>query len=179
MVLEDSREGDPRLKFREQAREEVREEVREKDPRLESGKNEPNYESDQESQVEARVKSLGARVAQCLLASDTASLEALLGDGFVLRMPDGERIFKEELLHLVANRQMRYESLMLELSGVHVYDGQVAFLSGHCNSDKFFRGRRLTGRFPFTALSVRRHGNWQIVAIHHLEPDERARGVTP
>jgi Domain of unknown function (DUF4440) len=135
--------------------------------------------SQTEAQVETRVKSLGACVAQSLLAADTTSLEGLLAEGFVLRMPDGERIFKDQLLHLVAHRQMRYESLLLELSGVHVYDGQVAFFSGHCNSDKHFRGQRLTGRFPFTALSVCRRGTWQIVAIHHLESEDRTRAVAP
>jgi hypothetical protein len=154
MVLEESREDKSRL---ESCEEELRE----------------------ESKVEARVKSLGARVAQSLLASDTTALDGLLDDGFVLRMPDGERIMKDELLYLVANRQMRYDSLLLELGGVHVYDGQVAFLSGHCNCDKLFRGRRLAGRFPFTALWVCRRGDWMIVAIHHLEADQRTRGVTP
>ena len=153
----------------------VLEESREEKSRLESCEEEMR----EESQVEARVKSLGVRVAQSLLASDTSALDGLLDDGFVLRMPDGERIMKEELLHLVANRQMRYDSLMLELGGVHVYDGQVAFLSGHCNCDKFFRGRRMAGRFPFTALWVCRRGNWQVVAIHHLEADERGRAATP
>jgi len=153
----------------------VLEESREEKSRLESC----GEELREESKVEARVKSLGARVAQSLLASDTAALDGLLDDGFVLRMPDGERIMKDELLHLVANRQMRYDSLMLELGGVHVYDGQVAFLSGHCNCDKLFRGRRLAGRFSFTALWVCRRGDWLIVAIHHLEADENARGVTP
>jgi hypothetical protein len=163
MVLEESREGDPRL------------DAREAESRRQSGEE----ESRQESQVEARVKSLGGHLAQSLLASDTSALDDLLDDGFVLRMPDGERILKEEVLRLVANRQMRYDSLLLELGGVHVYDGQVAFLSGYCNCDKLFRGRRLAGRFPFTALWVCRRGNWQIVAIHHLEADERGRAVAP
>jgi len=163
MVLEESREGESRL------------ESREENPRLEDCRD----RSQTESQVEARVKRLGARVAELLLAGDAASLEGLLGEGFVLRMTDGERIFKEQLLHLVADRQMRYVSLFLEVSGVHVYDSQVAFLSGHCNTDKIFRGQRLTGRFPFTALWVCRHGKWKIVAIHHLESDERARAVVP
>jgi hypothetical protein len=168
MVLEESREGNPRLYSREE------------NSRLEDSRREDCRDRSQtESQVEARVKSLGGRVAQALLAGDTASLDNLLGAAFVLRMADGERIVKEELLHMVANRQVRYESLLLELTGVHVYDGQVAFLSGHCNTDKFFRGQRMTGRFPFTALWVCRLGKWEIVAIHHLESDERARAVTP
>jgi hypothetical protein len=153
----------------------VLEEFREEKSRLQSCEEELR----EESKVEARVKSLGARVAQSLLAGDTVALDGLLDDGFVLRMPDGERILKGELLHLVANRQMRYDSLMLELGGVHVYDGQVAFLSGHCNCDKLFRGRRLAGRFPFTALWVCRRGDWLIVAIHHLEADEHGRAVAP
>ena len=168
MVLEESREGDSRPYSGEES-----------SPLQDSYPQDCRDASQNESQVEARVKSLGARVAQALLAGDTASLDGLLAEGFVLRMPAGERILREELLHLVANRQMRYESLLVELGGVHVYDGQVAFLSGHCDSDKHFRGQRMTGRFPFTALWVCRRGRWQIVAIHHLESDERARGVAP
>ena len=163
MVLEESREADSRPDAREE----------------QSRRQSDGEEWRQESQVEARVKSLGARLAQSLLASDTSALDGLLDDGFVLRMPDGERILKDEVLQLVADRQMRYDSLLLELGGVHVYDGQVAFLSGYCNCDKFFRGRRLAGRFPFTALWVCRRGNWRIVAIHHLEADERGRTLAP
>jgi hypothetical protein len=163
MVLEESREGDSCL------------DARKKESRRQSCE----QQSREESQVEARVKSLGGRLAQSLLAGDTSALDGLLDDGFVLRMPDGERILKDEVLRLLANRQMRYDSLLLELTGVHVYDGQVAFLSGYCNCDKSFRGRRLAGRFPFTALWVCRRGNWQIVAIHHLEADERGRAPAP
>lgn len=128
----------------------------------------------EESRVEDHVKDLGARLAQTLLQGDTSAIAELLDEGFVLRMPDGERIFKEELLRLLGNRQMRYESLSLELAGVHVYDGQVAFLSGHCTCAKQFRDQWLEGRFPFTALYVCRRGNWQIVAIHHSEGGEDA-----
>jgi Domain of unknown function (DUF4440) len=128
----------------------------------------------EESRVEDHVKDLGAQVAQSLLLRDTVALARLLDEGFVLRMPDGERILKEELLNLLANRQILYDSLSLELAGVHVYDGQVAFLSGHCNSAKQFRERRMVGRFPFTALYVCRHGDWKIVAIHHMEGGESA-----
>jgi hypothetical protein len=164
MVLEESREGDSRPDA-------CGENSRLQDTGLD--------DSEVESQEEVRIRNLGARVAQSLLAGDTAALDGLLDDGFVLRMPDGERVMKDELLHLMANRQVRYDSLMLELAGIHVYDGQVAFLSGHCNCDKLFRGRRLAGRFPFTALWVCRRGDWQMVAIHHLEEDERARAVAP
>jgi hypothetical protein len=163
MVLERWREKDSRL------------DAREEESRLQSREE----ESREESQLEARLKSLGATLAESLLASDTTALESLLDNGFVLRLPDGERILKEEVLELVANRQMRYDALLLELGGVHVYDGQVAFLSGYCHCDKFFRGRRLAGRFPFTALWVCRRGNWQIVAIHHLQADERGHTVAP
>ena len=79
-----------------------------------------------------------------------------------------------ELLRLLANRQVRYDALTLDLTGVHVYDGQVAFLSGHCNFTKQFRNQRMDGRFPFTALYVCRRGTWQMVAMHHLEGGEGA-----
>lgn len=128
----------------------------------------------EESRVEDHVKDLGEKLAQTLLQGDTAAAADLLAEGFVLRMPDGERILKEELLLLLANRQVRYDALSLDLADVHVYDGQVAFLSGHCICSKQFRERRMEGRFPFTALYVNRRGTWQIVAMHHLEGGEGA-----
>lgn len=123
----------------------------------------------EEYRVEDHVKDLGAKVIQSLLEGDTSSLSELLDDGFVLRMPDGERISKDELLRLLATRQMYYDFLTVEFGAVHVYDGQVAFVSGLCDSAKHYRGKRIAGRFPYTALYVCRHGNWQIVAIHHAE----------
>jgi len=123
----------------------------------------------EESRVEDRVKKLGARVAECLSQNDSVGLAALLEEGFVLRLPDGEKIAREELLGLLANRQMRYDRLTIEFGSVQVYDGQVAFLSGQCDSAKTLRGRRIVGQHPFTALYVCRRGDWQLVAIHQME----------
>lgn len=126
----------------------------------------------EDSRVESHVKDLGARLAQTLLEGDAVGADPLLDEGFVLRLPDGERIFKQELLGMLLSREARYESLAVELAGVHVYDGQVAFLSGHCQGAKQFRERRMVGRFPFSLLCVCRRGTWQVVAIHYLEGGE-------
>jgi hypothetical protein len=114
------------------------------------------------------VKDLGAKMVQSLLKGDVSALAELLDEGFVLRLQDGERISKDEWLGLIATCQMRYSSLSVELGAVHIYDGQVAFLSGHTVSDKTVRGRRVAGRFPYTALYVCRYGNWKVVAIHQI-----------
>jgi hypothetical protein len=133
----------------------------------------------EDSRVEDHVKDLGAKVAEALLLGDSSSLAELLGEGFVLRMPDGERILRDELLDMLANRQMRYDALSVEFGGVQVYDGQVAFLSGYCNCVKYLRGQHIAGRFPFTALYVCRRGIWQIVAIHHIDVVEGAGAGKP
>lgn len=126
----------------------------------------------EESRVEADIKRLGASLAQTLLEEDALATADLLDEGFILRMPDGERIAKEELIGLIASRQIRFDSLSLEMGSIHVYDGQVAFLSGHCSGSRVFRNQRMSGGFAFTALCVCRRGIWQIVAIHRLEGSE-------
>jgi hypothetical protein len=131
----------------------------------------------EEYRAEDCVKDLGAKVVQSLLGGDTSSLSELLDEGFVLRMHNGERISKEEWLRLLATRQIHYDSLSVEFAAVHVYDGQVAFLSGYTESEKTYRGRRVAGSFPFTALYVCRRGNWQIVAIHQIEDCSRNRAA--
>lgn len=128
----------------------------------------------EESRAEADIKRLGASLAQTLLEEDASATAELLDEGFVLRMPDGERIAKEELIGLLTSRQIRFDSLSLEMGSVHVYDGQVAFLSGHCGGSRLFRNQRMSGRFAFTALCVCRRGTWQVVAIHRLEGSESA-----
>ena len=122
----------------------------------------------EEYRAEDCVKDLGAKVVQSLLDGDASTLSGFLDEGFVLRLSDGERIYKEEWLRLLETRQIRYDSLSVEFGAVHVYDGQVAFLSGHSDSEKTYRGKRISGRFPYTALYVCRRGQWQIVAIHQI-----------
>ncbi len=123
----------------------------------------------EECRVEDHVKSLGAKVVQCLLKADTASLSEILDDGFVLRQPDGQLISKDQWLQLLATGQIRYDSLVAEFTDVHVYDGQVAFVSGYTVSSKTYCGQQITGRFPYTVLYVCRAGEWHIVAIHQIE----------
>jgi len=122
--------------------------------------------------VEDRVKNLGAKVVQCLLQADTGELADLLDEGFVLRLPDGERIHKDEWLRLLASGQARYDALSVEHVAIHLYDRQVAFLSGFFDLQKIYRGRKIHGRFPYTALYVCKNGNWRLVALHQIDRGE-------
>ena len=126
-------------------------------------------ESRAESRIETQVREMGARVAQCLLRGDSKALADLLGEGFILRLPSGDRVSREVLLELLSSGEMRYEALSVEFNAVQVYDGNVAFVSGASHSAAFYRGRHHAGRFPFTALYVCRKADWQIVAIHHMD----------
>jgi len=123
----------------------------------------------EESRVENLVQNLGVKIVECLLQGDTASLASFLNEGFVFRLAGGERLNKEQWLEMLSNGQFRYDSLTVEQTAVHVYDRQMAFVSGRSESRKTLRGRRVHGDFPYTALYVCRGGQWQIVAIHQLE----------
>ena len=122
-----------------------------------------------ESRVEDHIKELATEMVRCLLQGDARSLAGCLDEGFVLRLPNGERLPKMQWLDLLSTGQIRYESLWVECEAIHVYDRQVAFTSGHSVARKSFCGRHVDGRFPYTALYVCRRGQWQIVAIHQLE----------
>ncbi len=126
----------------------------------------------EEGSIEDWVKDLGAKVVQCLLQADTEALSNLLDEEFVLRLPDGERLHKDEWLQLLASGQARYKALSVERSALHVYDRQVAFLSGHLNLQKVYRGRGIIGRFPYTALYVCKNGTWRLVALHQIDRGE-------
>ena len=128
--------------------------------------------------VEDRVRDLGARVVESLLQADTGQLSNLLDEGFVLRLPDGERLHKDEWLRLLSSGQARYKALSVEHSALHLYDRQVAFLSGHFNLQKVYRGRAIAGRFPYTALYVCKNGTWRLVALHQIDRGEQAASAT-
>jgi len=127
--------------------------------------------------VEGRVKNLGDSVVQCLLRADTATLADLLDEGFVLRLPDGERIHKDEWLRLLASGQARYDVLSVEHVAIHLYDRQVAFLSGFFDLQKIYRGRKIHGRFPYTALYVCKNGSWRLVALHQIDRGEKSNSA--
>jgi len=124
--------------------------------------------------VEDRVKNLGATVVDCLLRADTSVLAELLDEGFVLRLPDGERIHKDEWLRLLASGQARYHALSVEHTAIHLYDRQVAFLSGYFDLQKIYRGRKINGRYPYTALYVCKNGRWRLVALHQIDRGEKS-----
>ena len=130
-----------------------------------------------ESRVEDHIKELATEMVRCLLQGDARSLAGCLDEGFVLRLPNGERLPKMQWLDLLSTGQIRYESLWVECEAIHVYDRQVAFTSGHSVTRKSFRGRHVDGRFPYTALYVCRRGQWQILAIHELENETGRRAV--
>ena len=128
--------------------------------------------------MEDRVKKLGAKVVQCLLRADTGVLADLLDEGFVLRLPDGERIHKQEWLRLLSSGQARYDALSVEHSAIHLYDRQVAFLSGFFDLRKSYRGRSISGRYPYTALYVCKLGRWKLVALHQIDRDEQFKAAS-
>ena len=127
---------------------------------------------------EDRVKNLGAKVVQCLLGADTGALADLLDEGFVLRLPDVERIRKHEWLLLLSSGQARYNALSVEHPAIHLYDGQVAFLSGFFELQKSYLGRNISGRYPFTALYVCKLGIWRLVALHQIDRGEQYQSAT-
>ena len=129
-----------------------------------------------ESRVAHHIKELATEMVRCLLQGDAKSLAACLDEGFMLRLPNGERVPKMQWLDLLSSGQIRYDSLSVECEAIHVYDRQVVFTSGHCLTRQSFRGQSVEGRFPYTALYVCRRGQWQIVAIHQLE-QETGRGA--
>lgn len=119
--------------------------------------------------AENRIRGLGREAVQCLLRADVGALAELLDESFVLRLPQSESFSREEWLRLLASGQVRYEALSVEHSEIHFYDRQIAFLTGFSNVKKVCRGRRVIGRFTYTALYVCKNGVWKMVALHQVE----------
>jgi len=102
--------------------------------------------SQTDSQVEPRQETRRPAWPSVLLAGDAASPKAARRR-LCPAHDDGERIFKEKLLHLVADRPMRLRIIYSGGERVHVYDSQVAFSFLGLHTDKIFRGQRLTEGF--------------------------------
>jgi ketosteroid isomerase-like protein len=99
-----------------------------------------------------------------LLAADTATLDALLADDFLLiDVLRGAEIGKNELIGAVAMNMVRFEKIEAHDPRVREY-GDTAIVTGWTDMRMTFGGQSAEVKSRYTHVFVRRNGAWAFVS---------------
>jgi hypothetical protein len=117
-----------------------------------------------DADAEKNVTKLSGQITDALVKGDTAFLDEVMADDWVMISPDGA--FEDKAIHLreIKAGTVKYESM--EKSGLkaRVY-GDAAIVTGQIKSRLKIKGQVLGGTLSFTEVFVNRGGNWRSVSV--------------
>jgi ketosteroid isomerase-like protein len=100
-----------------------------------------------------------------LMKADTATLEEILGDGYVDTDEHSNRSDKQGVLSVLKSGELKIESIKLSEMKVYVY-GDTAVVIGSSAQAGNFKGQEIASRIMFTDTFIKRKGKWKVVASH-------------
>jgi len=116
--------------------------------------------------VEQTLKQLSWDEANAFKNYDTAALDRILADDWVLIAVDGQRHTKADLLRELKAHKGSLTSVTLDSIVVRLY-GNTAVVTGNDEEKHIsFEGKDVSGRYAWTDVYVKQHGQWRIVASH-------------
>ncbi|KWW29092.1 MAG: hypothetical protein AUK63_1648 [bacterium P3] len=108
-----------------------------------------------------QIEALYSEMYEAMTTKDTATLDRVLADEFVLVHMTGMHQSKREYINAVADGTLNYYSALHELTDIRI-EGAHATLTGRSRvSAAVFGGRRSTWRLQLRFQLVRRDGRWQ------------------
>jgi ketosteroid isomerase-like protein len=98
-----------------------------------------------------------------LVAAETALLEKVLADDFVLADLSGALVTKEELLGKLSSGELKFEAIHPNDISVRMYEN-AAVVIGWTEMSASYKGAKFTGKSRFTHIYVKQLGRWRMVA---------------
>ncbi len=120
----------------------------------------------QSSNVEQAIKQLDNERIQAILKSDTAFIERVYADDYVVIGANGSVRNKEQVIADFKSGALKVESLKDDELKVRVH-GDTAILTGRSTSTVKDKGQDISGQSLFTRVYVKRNGQWRF-ATHHI-----------
>jgi ketosteroid isomerase-like protein len=108
---------------------------------------------------------LDRTLARAEIEGDTATLDALATDDFMLVGPVGFVLDKQQWLERYRGGGLHTTALALEDATTRVR-GDVAISIGRHIQEAEFQGRPVNGEFRATHIAVRDAGRWQLAGVH-------------
>jgi uncharacterized protein (TIGR02246 family) len=94
---------------------------------------------------------------------DTAAMERILADDFMLVDGDGKTINKATAIAEVKSGEYKIESFTLDPVKVRVF-GDVAVATTGDTEKSTYKGKDSSGRYVWMSVYAKRNGRWQAVA---------------
>jgi uncharacterized protein (TIGR02246 family) len=116
--------------------------------------------------VEQAVRQLDNERTQAVLKSDTAFIERVYADDYVVIGANGSVRNKAQVIADFKSGALKLESYKDDELKVRVY-GDTAILTGRSTGTTKDKGQEISGQFLFTRVYVNRNGQWRL-ATHHI-----------
>lgn len=114
--------------------------------------------------VEDEIKNLEKERAAAVVKADTATLERVTADDYVLINANGQMMDKQQTMEAIKTGQIKIASNDLSDLKVRVY-GNTAVVTGKSTVKGTLSGTDINGPVLFTRVYVRKNGHWQAVAF--------------
>lgn len=118
--------------------------------------------------VEDQIEQLEKQRAEAVVKGDTAALDKMTADDYVLTDVNGKTRTKAEMLDAIKNGGIKLSDNKIEDVKVHVY-GNTAVVTGRSTPTGSIDGQDLNGTVRFTRVYVKRDGRWQSVAFQQTK----------
>jgi ketosteroid isomerase-like protein len=112
---------------------------------------------------EREVEKLEREVGEAITRRDTAALDRLLADDFIVTNPAGQVMTKKEAIAALTAPEYDLESLVNDEIKVRVF-GDVALATALGTAKGRYKGQDASGQFRYLRVWVKRQGCWQAVA---------------
>ena len=114
-------------------------------------------------QPEKDLRAAEREFEEALVAAETASLEKVLADDFVLVDLAGTLVTKTALLGNLSSGDLKFEAIHPHELLVRMYE-DTALVSGWTEMSASYQGAKFVGKSRFTHVYVKQLGRWRMVA---------------
>ena len=121
--------------------------------------------------AEDQLESLEKERAQAVIKGDTAALDKMTADDYVLTDVNGKVRTKAETMDAIKSGVIKVTSNDVDDLKVHVY-GNTAVVTGRSDAKGTIDGKEIGGPVRFTRVYVKRNGTWQSVAFQQTKISE-------
>jgi len=125
-----------------------------------------NNKANQKGNDEQAIRQLLNDLNAALGRNDTAALDRIYADDYILVNDSGALTTKAARLAAIKSGELKFESVSSDELNVRLY-GQTAVATYRATSKVQFKGQDTGGQFRVTLTLVKKKGNWQIVAAQN------------
>ena len=121
--------------------------------------------------AQAELEKLEKDRSEAVIHQDTAALDKMTADDYMLIDMNGKMRSKAETLDAIKSGSIKIQSNDIDDVKVHVY-GNTAVVTGRSNAKGTIDGKDIDGPVRFTRVYVKRNGQWQSVAFQQTKISE-------